>query len=67
MTMTLLGLLADIAYFQMCVGVMLAGDGQWVPALAWYLEGVGVVVLLTTVGWRRARAMLAQAEQEEGR
>ena len=63
-TLTLLGVLADLAYFMICIGPMLAADGQWAPALAWSGSGAGWTVWLSTVGWRRARAVLAQAGQE---
>ncbi len=56
--LTLLGVLADLAYFMMCVGVMLDSDGQWAPALAWFCSGAAWIAWLSTIGWRRTKAVL---------
>ena len=56
--LTLLGVLADLAYFMMCAGVMLARDGQWAPALVWSGSGAVWIAWFSTIGWRRVKAVL---------
>jgi hypothetical protein len=56
--LTLLGVLADLAYFMMCVGAMLARDGQWAPALVWSGSGAAWIAWLSTIAWRRVKAVL---------
>ncbi|MGR6922598.1 hypothetical protein ACU635_50805 [[Actinomadura] parvosata] len=61
MTMTVLGLIADWAYLHLYVASLFMGIGEWGFGLVWAAMGGVYVWWLTTSGWRRAKAVLAEA------
>lgn len=61
-TMTVLGLIADWAYLHLCVAALFMGIGEWGFGFWWMAMGSAYVWWLTTAGWRRAKAVIAQAE-----
>lgn len=62
-TLTVLGLYADIA-LCLDVATRFALDGEWGPAVGYLVLGSCTVLMLTTIGWQRVKAVTSRAERE---
>lgn len=62
-TITCLGLIADWAYLHFYVATLFMGIGEWRFGLWWMAMGAVYVWWLAFAGWRRAKAVLAQARE----
>lgn len=60
LTLSCLGVMADIAYLQLEVAVRFLLIEEWALGAAYGLMGSGALAWLVTAGWRRAQAAIRQ-------
>lgn len=64
-SLSCLGLIADLAYFQVDVAVRFMAIGEWAPGVAYAFTGASCALWLATIGWGRVEAALTAARGEK--
>lgn len=62
-TLTIHGLMADIACIQIYAAVLFLLDGMWLESLAYGVMGTSVIIFSLAMAQRRVQAILATEER----
>ncbi|MET8866509.1 hypothetical protein ABZW11_26525 [Nonomuraea sp. NPDC004580] len=64
--LTILGLIADLAYLLVCAAVLFFLDGMWLESVAYVAVGSSTIAWISTIGAARTRALLVRTSTNQG-
>lgn len=59
-TVSVVGLMADLAYIQIQTAMLFLMTEEWAPGLAYGVLSSATVAVITTLGWNRIKAAIQE-------